>query len=65
MKIKSLQDSGAGYIELCADRTTPTRDLEEGTLLELRGEGRACAQTMEHFGQRTDDPAFSYKQILD
>ncbi len=65
MKFKSLQGTGFLYIELCADRMMQASGLDENTLLEQRGEGRACALTMEHVHRRTDDPAFSYNQIAD
>ena len=58
MKFTSLHDTGCLYIEFCADRTMQASGLVENTLLELRGEGRACALTMEHVRQRPDDPAF-------
>ena len=63
MKVKSFQDAGSLYIELCADRLMQTCGLAENTPLELRGEDRACALTKEYVHQRTDGPAFSHGQI--
>lgn len=63
MKVKYFLDTDTLYIEFCANRIAETRDLDENTLLELDGQGRICAMTMEHASQRTDIPGFSYEQI--
>ena len=63
MKIKYFQDTDTLYIEFRSDKIVEARDLDENTLLELDGQGRVCAMTMEHASQRTDVPGFSYEQI--
>ena len=63
MKIKYFRDTDTLYIELCAAKVDETRDLDENTLLDLDGEGRLCAITIEHASDRMEIPSFSYEQI--
>jgi uncharacterized protein YuzE len=63
MKIKYFQDTDTLYIELCPAEVDETRDLDENTLLELDGEGRLCAITIEHASDRMAVPSFSFEQI--
>ena len=60
MKIKCFQDTDTLYIEL---RRGETKDLEEKTLLDLDGDGRLCAITIEHFSQPTAAPSSSCEQF--
>ena len=63
MKIRYFQDTDTLYIELCAAEVDETRDLDENTLLDMDGEGRLCAITIEHASDRMAIPSFSYEQI--
>ena len=63
MKIKYFQDTDTLYIELWPAEVDETRELNEDTLLELDGDGRLCAITIEHASDRIAIPAFSYEQI--
>ena len=59
MKIKYLRDTDTLYIELCSAEVDETRDLDENTLLDLDGQGRLCAITIEHASDRMEIPSFS------
>ena len=63
MKIKYFRDTDTLYIELWPAEVDETRDLNEDTLLELDGDGRLCAITIEHASGRIAIPSFSYEQI--
>ena len=63
MKIKYFRDTDTLYIELWPAEADETRDLNEDTLLELDGDGRLCAITIEHASDRIAIPSFSYEQI--
>ena len=63
MKVKYFRDTDTLYIELCSSEVNETRDLDENTLLDLDGEGRLCAITIEHASNRMEIPSFSYEQI--
>ncbi len=63
MKIKYFRDTDTLYIELWPAEVDETRDLNEDTLLELDGDGRLCAITIEHASDRIAIPSFSYEQI--
>ena len=63
MKVKYFRDTDTLYIELCASEVNETRGLDENTLLDLDGEGRLCAITIEHASNRMEVPSFSYEQI--
>lgn len=63
MKIKYFRDTDTLYIELCPAEVSETRDLDENTLLDLDGEGRLCAITIEHASNRMTIPSFSYEQV--
>lgn len=63
MKIKYFRDTDTLYIELCPAEVEETRELDENTLLDLDGEGRLCAMTIEHASERMTIPDFSYEQV--
>ena len=63
MKIKYFESTDTLYIELYPAEVDETRDLDENTLLDLDGEGRLCAITIEHAGDRMTIPGFSFEQI--
>ena len=63
MKIKCFQGTDTLYIELCPAEVDETHDLDENTLLELDGEGRLCAITIEHASDRMAVPSFSFEQV--
>jgi uncharacterized protein YuzE len=63
MKVTFFADTDTLYIEFKAGEIGETRDLDENTLLELDGEGRIVALTIEHATERTGIPAFTYEQV--
>jgi len=63
MKIKYFQDTDTLYIEFRAGEVAETKDLDENTVLDLDRHGNICGITIEHAGERTDIPRFSYEQI--
>ena len=63
MKIKYFQDTDTLLIEFRPVEVAETRDLEEGTLLDLDGEGNICDITVEHASERADIPHFSIEQF--
>lgn len=63
MKIKYFESTDTLYIELYQAAVDETRDLDENTLLDLDGEGRLCAITIEHARERMSIPEFSFEQV--
>ena len=63
MKITHFLETDTLYIQLCPSEVCETRDLDENTLLDLDGEGRLCAITIEHASERMATPAFTYEQV--
>ena len=63
MNVKYFPDTDTLYIELCSSEVAETRDLDEDTLLDLGAQGRLCAITIEHAGERMEILAFSYEQV--
>ena len=63
MKIKYFESTDTLYIELYEAAVDETRDLDENTLLDLDGEGRLCAITIEHARERMSIPEFSFEQV--
>ena len=63
MKITHFLETDTLYIEFCTSEVFETRDLDENTLLDLDGQGRLCAITIEHASQRMTIPAFTYEQV--
>ena len=63
MKVKYFQRTDTLYIEFYQARVDETRDLGENTLLDLDGEGRLCAITIEHAGERMAIPGFSFELV--
>ena len=57
MKVTHFLETDTLYIELCPS------EVDENTLLDLDGEGRLCAITIEHASERMAIPAFSYEQV--
>jgi uncharacterized protein YuzE len=60
MKIKCFQDTDTLYIEL---RRGETKNLDKNILLDLDGDGRLCAITIEHSSQPTAAPSSSCEQF--
>ena len=63
MNIKYFQDTDTLYIEFRKEAVTESRDLDEGTLLDLNAAGDIVAITVEHARQRADIPHFSFEQV--
>lgn len=56
MKIQYFRDTDTLYIEFNGRHIVETRELDENTVLDLDGEGRVCALTLEHASVRADLP---------
>ena len=63
MKIRYFESTDTLYIVLYPADVDETRDLDENTLLDLDGDGRLCAITVEHARERMTIPGFSFEQI--
>jgi uncharacterized protein YuzE len=63
MKIKYFQDTDTLYIEFRETEVAETRELDEDTILDLDGEGKVCAITVEHASDKADIPRFSFEQF--
>ncbi|NQU11510.1 DUF2283 domain-containing protein [bacterium] len=63
MKIKYFEDADTLYIEFRAAQVVETKDLDENTVLDLDGDGRIAAITVEHAKDRAEIPQFSYEQV--
>ncbi len=63
MKIRYFESTDTLYIELYPAEVDETRDLNENTLLDLDGDGRLCAITIEHARECMTIPGFSFEQI--
>jgi uncharacterized protein YuzE len=63
MKIRYFEDTDTLYIEFRAADITETRDLDENTTLDLDGDGRLCAITVEHARDRAEIPNFSFEHV--
>ena len=63
MKIECFESTDTLYIEPYSSEVDKTRDLYEATLLDLGGEGRLCAITIEHADGRMTIQGFSFEQI--
>lgn len=63
MKVQYFKNTDTLYIEFCCGEIVETRDLDEDTVIDLDAKGRICAITMEHAGQRTGVPRFSFEEV--
>jgi uncharacterized protein YuzE len=63
MKVQYFPDTDTLYIELREVPVAETRDLDEDTLLDMDGEGKVCAITIEHASERAGIPQFSYEEV--
>ena len=63
MKVTYCQDTDTLYIEFRPGEVVETRDLDENTQLDVDGEGRICALTIEHAQERADLPQFSFEHV--
>jgi uncharacterized protein YuzE len=63
MKVTYVQDTDTLYIEFRSGVIVETKDLDENTQLDVDGEGRICALTIEHARERADLPQFSFEQV--
>jgi len=63
MKIKYFTETDTLYIEFKRGDIVESRDLDEGTVLDVDAKGQICAMTIEHASERTDIPHFSFEQV--
>jgi len=63
MKVTYFQDTDTLYIEFKAGSVAETRDLDENTQLDIDGQGKICALTIEHARDRADLRHFSFEQV--
>ncbi len=62
MRIRYFQDTDTLHIEFRAAEVAETRDLDEGTMIDVDEQGGICGITVEHASQRAEIPKFSYEQ---
>jgi uncharacterized protein YuzE len=63
MKVTYFQDTDTLYIEFKPRGIVETKDLDENTQLDVDGEGKICALTIEHARERADLQHFSFEQV--
>jgi uncharacterized protein YuzE len=63
MKVKYFQDTDTLYIEFKAGSVVETKDLDENIQLDVDGQGKICALTIEHARDRADLQHFSFEQV--
>ena len=63
MKVKYFQDTDTLYIEFKAGGVVETKDLDENIQLDVDGQGKICALTIEHARDRADLQHFSFEQV--
>lgn len=63
MKVQYFKHTDTLYIEFCRGEIVETRDLDEDTIIDVDAKGRICAITMEHAGERTGVPHFSFEEV--
>ena len=63
MKVTYFQDTDTLYIEFKVGRVAETKDLDENTQLDIDGQGKICALTIEHARDRADLQHFSFEQV--
>jgi uncharacterized protein YuzE len=63
VKVQYFTHTDTLYIEFCRGEIVETRDLDEDTIIDLDAAGRICAITMEHAGERTGVPRFSFEEV--
>ncbi len=63
MKVQYFKSTDTLYIEFNRGAIVETRDLDEDTVIDLDANGRICAITMEHAGERTGVPHFSFEEV--
>jgi uncharacterized protein YuzE len=63
MKAQYFKSADTLYIEFSRGAIVETRDLDEDTVIDLNANGRICAITMEHAGERTGFPHFSFEEV--
>jgi uncharacterized protein YuzE len=63
MKIRYLEDTDTLYIEFRVADIAETRDFDENTILDLDGDGRLCAITVEDARDRAEIRNFSFEHV--
>ena len=63
MKVQYFKHTDTLYIEFCRGEIVETRDLDEDTVIDVDAAGCICAITMEHAGERTGVPHFSFEEV--
>jgi uncharacterized protein YuzE len=63
MKVQYFKSTDTLYIEFSRGEIVETRDLDEDTVIDIDANGRICAITMEHAGERTGVPRFSFEEV--
>jgi uncharacterized protein YuzE len=63
VKVQYFKHTDTLYIEFSRGDILETRDLDEDTVIDLDANGRICAITIEHAGERTGVPHFSFEEV--
>lgn len=64
MKITYFQDTDTLYIVLKTSTPFETKELNENVLLELDKDGNVVAVTIEHAKMQSENPKFSYEEVV-
>jgi len=63
VKIQYFKNTDTLYIEFRTGTIVESRDLDEDTVVDVDADGQICAITMEHAGDRTGVPHFTFEEI--
>ena len=64
MKVQYFTATDTLYIEFRAGNIVESLDLDDGTVIDVDGDGQICAMTMEHAKSRADVPRFSFEEVV-
>lgn len=60
MRVRYFQDTDTLWIELRPSPSVETREIDDGTLVEVDETGSICAITFEHASRVTDVTSFHF-----
>ena len=63
MKVQYFKSTDTLYVEFSRGEIVETRDLDEDTVIDIDANGRICAITMEHAGERTGVTRFTFEEL--
>ena len=63
MRVKYFEDTDTTLVELSANPSVETQELNENVYIDLDNEGKVVSITIEHAGQSADMREFLYQRI--